>query len=205
MARAPKSPPPRTLSSQPLPSQRVPHAAHYNARFPSLLALLAGDVLLQGCYDPTCAPSRADELEAHGQQSVRSLGSGNAVEALRQLGLAMGVVSHPGATTTVPDLASPGEAPMVTVTPPRVPAPDMGLMGAIPVTGPTPTQTPPPHTPTTIPHPRQTTAGAVARVRPAPVVPVPQPPGGIHRADPTPPVPDLQIQGGPRRVNPARR
>jgi hypothetical protein len=136
--------------------QRLPQASRYNARFPSLLALLAGDVLLEGCYDPACAPSRADELEAHGQQSVSNLSSGNAAEALRQMGIAMGVVSHPNGATTIgdPGMSVAGAvAPVQPVPPPpvQVPSPPSQVDGGLAPVGPAPVQ-PPPTSPRVVPH-----------------------------------------------------
>jgi hypothetical protein len=152
MPTPPRKPAPRTLSHTPPPQQRTPQAARYSAKFPSLLMLLASDVLLEGCSEPVCGSTRSQELEQHGQESVRSLGSGNASEALRQIGIAMGVVSHP---TTVSSGVTTDGAP-IAATPVPVPEPPAQVTGGVPApAGPDPVhpQVQPQHPTTTTQHP----------------------------------------------------
>jgi hypothetical protein len=177
MPTPPRKPAPRTLSHTPPAQQRTPKAAHYSAKFPSLLMLLAGDALLEGCSEPTCAPTRSEELEQHGQESVRRLNSGNASEALRQIGIAMGVVSHP--QTMVPSVAMGGAPPPATPVPQvNVPEPPSRVTGgvAVPV-GREPAQPP-------VPPRNQTTTTR-------------HPPG--HPVRPTHP-PPMHTAGVPRRT-----
>lgn len=112
---------PRTLSATPTPQLRTPRTAVGDARFPSLAVVLAGGALVPACADPVCGETRADELEAHGRSGVRAAGRGEASAALREVGVALGVVAH--TSTTVPQMHTAGAPPPVVVTPPVTPPP----------------------------------------------------------------------------------
>lgn len=116
-----KPPAPRTLSATPTPQLRTPRTAVGDARFPSLAVVLAGGALVPACAAPVCGETRADELEAHGRSGVRAAGRGEASAALREVGVALGVVAH--TSTTVPQMHTAGAPPPVVVTPPVVQPP----------------------------------------------------------------------------------
>jgi len=187
MTDRPRLPVPRTLSGTPTPQWRVPTASDYAGRFPALAAVLASGALLPACHDPVCGDTRADELEAHGRSGVRAAGRGDVPDALREIGVALGVVEHQSTR-----VAAPGEAPTVTTTPrPPVvtPAPQVipptdvdGGMREVTPMPPTP-PTPPPHAqpqPQTRPMPAR---GRMQRVTPHPA---PRTEGDISAVGPLP-------------------
>lgn len=146
---------PRTLAGTPTPQRRPPRAATADARFPSLALVLAGGAALPACASPACGETRGDELEAHGAAGVQAARRGDGAEALREIGVALGVVTHP--TVTRRDTMTPGGAPPpVELTPPVVipPAPPLG--------GPAPVLPPPPLDR----HPRMQPSGGAPAVRP---------------------------------------
>lgn len=112
MTDRPRLPVPRTLAGTPSPQWRVPTASDYAGRFPALAAVLASGAVVPACHDPACGDTRADELEAHGRSGVRAAARGDAPDALREIGVALGVVEHQSTRAM-----APGEAPTVTVTP----------------------------------------------------------------------------------------
>jgi hypothetical protein len=211
MIERPRRPAPRTLSATPPTPSRVPQSAAYQARFPSLVAVLAGGALVPACHDVECGSTRSDELQNHGAESMRAARDGHGSQALREIGVALGVVRH----TETSRIPAPGEAPVVTTTPEvTIPPP-----GAAPMVNPMP----PPQLPIA------PSGGARAvQLQPPPRPPVPPQhvtrphpprpdrvpvPGGIPIAQPTPPpvvppVAPMEIQGGLRPVTdlpPARR
>jgi hypothetical protein len=174
MTDRPRLPIPRTLSGTPSPQWRVPAASDYAGRFPALAAVLASGVVIPACHDPVCGATRAEELESHGRSGVRAAGRGDVPDALREIGVALGVVGH-GSTRAM----APGETPAVTttprppvVTPPAVVPPtevDGGMREVTPMPT-TPPHRPPnahplPPQPTTRPMP---TRGRVRHVSPQP-------------------------------------
>lgn len=193
---------PRTLAATPPPATRTPAATDAPGRFPTLAVALASGLVLPACESPQCGASRADEIERHGRDGLRAASHGRAGEAITEIGVALGVVSHARSTWARPqgaaqsiDTAPP---PIVTPVPPPVPptppepirpagGPPPVLPHAVPpTTTPTPT-TPTPTTPTTTPttphggHPRiQPSGGARA------TTPVPRPParGGVASVEP---------------------
>lgn len=194
----PPRPAPRTLAAAPPAQVRQPQPAAHTQRFPTLAVVLASGAALPACADPVCGTTRADELEAHGRMGVQAARGGEGSQALREIGIALGVVAH-GTTRGTP----------------RVP--DMVPAGAMPVVNPTP----PPRASDPIP---MTGGGAVAPVTPAPVPPTPPAqvttpgndhpparPGQMRRVTPTPPPtppprprpePGLAVPGGLGAVGP---
>lgn len=154
-----KPPAPRTLAGTPSPQLRPPRAATADARFPSLALVLAGGAALPACADPVCGETRGDELEAHGAAGVQAARRGEGSEALREIGVALGVVTHP--TVTRRDTMTPaGAPPPVELTPP-----------ARPNGGPAPVLPPPPLDR----NPRMQPSGGAPAVRPRPPQQAPAP------------------------------
>lgn len=212
-----KRPPPRTLAAQPPPLVRVPTATAYEGRFPALQVLLASGIVLPACAAPVCGETRADEVETHGRASMHAASDGEASRALRELGIALGVVTHPAATT-VPDngmhtagVPVPVEHTMPVVTSPPVvttpPATPTDVDGAIRPVGPTP---PTPTTPgghTTTPRVRQPVGHPTQPVplggTPPPTTPTPPQRPPTPPTTPTPPrTPDIITAGEPMAVSP---
>lgn len=179
MIDRPRRPAPRTLSSTPPASSRAPQSATYQARFPSLVAVIAGGALVPACHAPECGSTRSDELETHGSQSMRDLRNGASAEALREIGLALGVIKHDASTR----IQAPGETPVVTTTPQTTP--EIQPPGAAPQVIPTP---PTPPTPPIAP------SGGPMQVQPDP----PQPP------PPVPPAQRTRPHAEPRHPRPLR-
>ncbi len=195
----PISPPrlaPRTLSATPPTPTRLPQPAVREARFPALAVVLAGGVVAPACADPVCGATRADELEAHGRLGAQAARGGEGTRALREIGVALGVVAHgtpTGTTTQGPrDFPAPGAMPVVNPTPPRIdPIPVNGAGAVVPVS-PTPPTPPTPSQVTTPGHePAPMRPGQVRRVTPTPrpnppVQPRPAVPGGLGAVSPLP-------------------
>ncbi|MBI5516243.1 MAG: hypothetical protein HY909_20830 [Deltaproteobacteria bacterium] len=109
---------------------RRPHAAGASLTIPSLTTWLAG-ALFAGCQDPQCATDRAGELSRHGEGARQDLHRGAPGRALREVGLATGVLRHPPpAPLTLPspqvplpeeNLLADGEMMTVTPQPPEFP------------------------------------------------------------------------------------
>jgi hypothetical protein len=191
--RAPRAPrpAPRTLAAPP-PSAplRTPRATGYEARFPALAVVLASGVVLPACHDPECGSTRSDELERHGADGLREAGRGRASSALRELGVAIGVVAHD--RTTVPEVRAAGAiAPVQPNPPPVAPIEEPGVArgGAEAVVSPTPPPMPPP----TPPHQRTTPNAADPR---------PAQPGARRPVTPTVPTPSAPTLGGDMSVSP---
>lgn len=173
-----------------------------DARFPSLAIVLAGGALVPACANPTCGETRGDELEAHGSAGVRAARQGQGAEALREIGVALGVVTHP-ATTRRDVIAPAGAPPPVELTPPVVVPPPPQVVpngggavqrvqprGGVRAIDPRPPRlqrptrptrpTPPP------PRPHAVTAGAPMAISLTPQIvppPVPVPTHGARRGD----------------------
>lgn len=135
----PKRPSPRTLSAAPPPSSRSPQASRYVARFPALATVLGA--VIPACHAPECGDTRAAELESHGASAVTSARAGHASEALREVGVALGLARHPPTRGM-----APGQTPAVGTTPQPVVVPttpqiesDGNAVGVSPL-------------PTTVPH-----------------------------------------------------
>lgn len=190
-------PAPRTLAAAPPSGLRAPQpAAAVGHRIPTLAALLAAGAVAPGCADPVCGSSRADELEAHGAAGVQAARGGEASRAVREIGVALGVVSH--GATRVPDIVAAGAAPVVQPTPPRVdPVPVTGGGAVVPVS-PMPPPTPPvPPNQVTTPgtHHPPMRPGQMRRVTPTPPPPPPPPPRPRHE-------PGIAVPGGLGAVGP---
>lgn len=170
-------PAPRTLAAAPPSGLRAPQpAAAVGHRIPTLAALLAAGAAAPGCADPVCGATRAHELEAHGAAGVQAARGGEASRAVREIGVALGVVNHEA--TRVPDMVAAGAAPVVQLTPPpRVPDPVGVSGGAVPPVTPQPVPPPDPSQVTTPgnEHPPMR-PGQMRRVTPTPPPPPPPPP-----------------------------
>ncbi len=206
MAERTRRPAPRTLAATPPPSSRAPQATQYQARFPSLMAVLAGGALVPACHAPECGTTRGDELQAHGPESMNAARHGQAANAIREIGVALGVVAH----TSTPGIMAPGEiAPVTTLPRPQQPEPVVQAPGAMPVVQPTPPPPTPPIAPeggvrTIDPTPPTPPRHPNTQVRPHEPRPRVLPSGGARRVDPTPPT---AVPGGLGMVSPvpARR
>lgn len=99
--KPPRPSPPRTLVDPPPPRTRAPQTAATHTALPTLAALVASGVVIPGCHDPECGSTRADEIAQHGPTGVRAAGDGHASAALREVGIALGVVSHESRSTGV--------------------------------------------------------------------------------------------------------
>ncbi len=173
--RAPR-PSPRTLSATPPPSSRVPQSAAYQTRFPSLVAVIAGGALVPACHDVECGSTRADELESHGAESLRAARGGRAAEALREIGVATGVLAHTETRVTTGGraLAVPPGPPVEQPTPvqPHQVEPPINALGEPMPVSPAPIVTPPPQPPRAptrvTPTHRSPSRGGARRVAPQP-------------------------------------
>ncbi len=208
--RAPR-PAPRTLSADPPPPMRAPKAATYQARFPSLVAVIAGGALVPACHDVECGSSRADELDRHGMRALANVQGGHGAQAITEIGVALGVVSHESTTRPV----SAGAMPVTTPDPPRPPTPppvpqvepNIITQGEPVPVGPTPVDVAPSPPPT---QPTRPTHVAPTSPNPHPTNPHPQIRGGVRRVDPQPrargelgavgPLPDALPSPSNRRV-----
>jgi hypothetical protein len=194
----PPRPSPRTLAAAPPAALRTPHPALESLpRLPTLAALLTA-AAAPGCADPVCGATRADELEAHGPRTVQALRGAAPGQALRELGIALGLQRHE--STRVPRVEAAGAAPPVLPTPPE-PPPERTLRpaGAAPVVRPPPPRPPPPeHTPppppgappVVLPTPPDATPP-----RPPPHGPSPRPSRRALDPRPASPQPDLLGSG----------
>ncbi len=99
--KPPRPSPPRTLAAPPPPRTRSPQTAATHTALPTLAALVASGVAIPGCHDPECGSTRADEIAQHGPTGVRAVRDGHAGSALREIGVALGVVSHDTGSTGV--------------------------------------------------------------------------------------------------------
>jgi hypothetical protein len=154
-------PAPRTLAAAPPPSLRSPVGAVQATAFPALAVALAGGVVLPACESPQCGATRAAELERHGRNGTEALTQGRAGEALAEIGVALGVVSHrntsrglsAGAVRQVNTVPEP--PPPVADTNPRVAGGPMRVLPEVVPPTPPPTTTQPQPPPTTQRPPQQ--------------------------------------------------
>lgn len=194
--RSSPRPAPRTLSATPPESARTPQSTQYRGRFPALAVALASGALVPACESPQCGDSRADELQRHGAQGLQSAGNGRVAEGLRELGVALGVVSH-GSTRDIGRTAG-AVAPVNVVPPP----PRSVTSGARAPVTPQPQlvpQTDPQAVPQQPAPPPETTT--------VPTLPTTQPRGGgavraVTPTQPPPPHHPIRTAGVPRRTTP---
>lgn len=158
-------------------SQRRPLTALRSSALPSLAALLASGVVVEGCAADD-ATARRERLSSHGENAAGAFDGHRVSDALREIGVGLGLVD------ATPTTMTPGGAPPpVTLDPPMQPS------GAVVPVQPIP----PPQPPPPVAHP----AGGPMRIDPAPPPPPPaapradDPPVGVRGArrslDPTPP------------------
>lgn len=155
---------------------RRPRTALRSSALPSLAALLASGVVIDGCDSPADATARQQRLSSHGENAARDLQGSRLGDALKEIGIGLGIID-----STSPVNVTPGGAPPVVN-----PQPDMQPSGAIAPVQPTP-PTPPPTTIHTAGGPMR--AAPVPPPPPRPAVPVPAPPGGMMMVHPPPPAP----------------
>jgi hypothetical protein len=155
---------------------RRPRTAAQSNALPSLAALLASGVAIDGCDAPAESAARRERLTAHGEQAGRALDGADHGRAAREVAIGLGLIAEPGGTR----LQSPGEAPVVNTEPPietaGVPTPihlnpppqtdpRVEVDGGIPSVAPTP---PPPPPPQPYHRPHMHTPGRAPAVRPNP-------------------------------------
>ena len=158
-------------------SVRRPRTAAQSTALPSLAALLASGVALDGCDTPAETAGRMQRLTEHGEQAGRELDQSQHARAAIQVGVGLGLLAAPRDTR----IQAPGEAPVVQTETPVVSA---GMQAPV---DPTPPPTPP--SPVDV-------DGGVREVRPTP----PTPPR-VH----TPPRPQphrVPVRGGAPAVRP---
>lgn len=195
--RAPRAPQPapRTLAAPPSSVPlRLPRATRSSPRFPTLTVVLASGVVLPACHAPECGSTRSDELQRHGADGLREAGQGRVSNAVRELGVALGVVAHD--RTTVPEPQVAGAAPVVQpqpVPPTQPPPPEMVTGGATAIVSPTPPPTPPPS--------QQTSPHDPPTIRTIPTPNAPRP-GARRPVAPSPPTPHASPRGGEASVGP---
>jgi len=173
---------------------RRPRTAAQSTALPSLAALIASGVAIDGCNDPAASAERQRRLVEQGQRATRELDSRRPVEAAARVGMGVGLLGVPGETR----IQSPGEAPVVRTDP--VPMPMGGA--------------PPPVT-AEPPQPRsQDVDGGIRQVDPTPTPPPPIAPAGAPMPTqvtpppprtPHPPTPRINPRGGATAVRPTPR
>ena len=142
-------------------NQRRPRTALRSSALPSLAALLASGVAIDGC-DASDAAERHERLSSHGENAARAAQGSRFADALKEIGIGLGLIA-----TSPSDIGPAGAVPVVNPQPPI-----MQPSGAVAPVQPTP---PPPEP---VAHP----AGGPMRIAPVPPPPVesPAPPRG-HR------------------------
>lgn len=158
---------------------RRPRTAVRSSALPSLAALLAGGVAVEGCAHPAEAPDRRQRLTTHGESAASAFQDGRVVDGLREVAIGLGLIAEPARVE--PDIAPAGAMPVTSPEPPVMPS------GAIAPVQPTPPEPPVQHRP-----------GEMQRIDPTP----PAPPPVVHH---TPPHPHPAVPGGMRRVDPGPR
>ncbi len=190
---------PRTLSATPPEPSRAPQSTRYQARFPALAVALASGALVPACEAPQCGDSRADEIERHGARSLQNAGDGRAFESLRELGVALGVVSHSSASNIG---RTAGAVAPVNVVPP----PPQNITAGTPVP-----VTPQPQVLPSNGEPLPTTQPTVPTAPTTPTVSQPRGGGAVRSVTQTPPQPPppvdpprhpIRTAGVPRRTTP---
>ena len=149
-------------------SDRRPRTAAHSNALPSLAALLASGVAIQGCDTPIESAARLRRLTEHGEQAGRALDGHETRRAAVEVGVGLGLFDSPPETR----IQSPGEAPVVQLetpietagvaapihpTPPPQP-PNVDVDGGIRQIQPTP--------PAQVRPPRVPVRGGVSAVRP---------------------------------------
>lgn len=158
-------------------SLRRPRTAAQSTALPSLAALLASGVALDGCDTPADTAGRMQRLTEHGEQAGRELDRSQHARAATQVGIGLGLLAAPGETR----IQAPGEAPVVQT---ETPVGSAGVQAPV-------HPTPPPMPPSTV-----DVDGAVREVRPTP-----PPPPRVH----SPPRPEphrVPVRGGAPAVEP---
>ncbi|MBI5513182.1 MAG: hypothetical protein HY909_05400 [Deltaproteobacteria bacterium] len=102
----------------------------------AVVAAPVGLVALGGrVQSPQCGSTRASELDAHGPAARAHASRGEVAPALRELGIALGFLEHPSATSVPePPRMYPGAAPPVTSVPSLPPQSQPIQGGVTPVT-----------------------------------------------------------------------
>jgi hypothetical protein len=130
---------------------RRPRTALRSSALPSLAALLASGVVIDGC-DASDAAERHERLSTHGENAARA-GQGNRfAEALKEIGIGLGLVA-----TSPADIGPAGAVPVVNPQPPF-----MQPSGAIAPVQPTPPR----------PEPVLVRSGGLMSIAPVPPPPV---------------------------------
>ncbi len=164
---------------------RRPRTAAQSTALPSLAALLASGVALDGCDDAAKSAQRQRRLTDEGQRAAREFDGRRPGEAATHIGIGLGLVREPTETR----IQAPGEAPVVRTEPVAMP------MGGAPA----------PVTPEP-PDPRsQEVDGGIRHVDPTPPTPPPPPiaPAGAPMpTQVTPPPPPRTPHQPPPRINP---
>ena len=158
---------------------RRPRTAAQSTALPSLAALLASGVALDGCDTPAQTAERQRRLTEHGQQAEREFAGNQLGRSATEVGIGLGLIEAPPETR----IQAPGEAPVVEVEPP------MQTAGVQAPTQPTP------------PVPQQTPVDVDGGIRRTDPTPPPRPP-----TPPTPPPSHrrMQVRGGISAVHPDR-
>ena len=161
-------------------NHRRPRTAARSSALPSLAALLASGVVLDGCgASSTEAAERHERLSTHGENAASALGGSRLADGLREIAVGLGLI-----TPTRADIGPAGAAPIVDPQPPPMqpsgavapvqplppPQQQMHPEGGPMAVNPDPPPPPPP------PPPR-------------PTHPLPPPPGGMPMVHPHPPPP----------------
>lgn len=147
---------------------RRPVPATAGRPLPSLLSLLAGGTLVEGCAPVECGTARIDEVAAHGPRGAESLSRGDLRQGLQEVAIAVGALPHQ--TTDLSGIAVGGAPPPVTVAPTAAEGPNPRAPGGRRPTTPAPVETPPEHS-----------EGGVRQVRPHPPrAPVGHQPGAVR-------------------------
>lgn len=155
-------------------NHRRPRTAARSTALPSLAALLASGVVIDGCDAPASEVNeRHERLTDHGQSAANAFDGSRLADGLKEIAIGLGLI-----TPTRAEIGPAGAAPIVDPQPPP-----MQPSGAV-----APVQPAPPLDLT--PHP----AGGPMSVHP---VPPPPPPPVVHR-----PPPHVAVPGGLRMVHP---
>ncbi len=157
-------------------NHRRPRTAARSSALPSLAALLASGVVLDGCGASSSeAAERHERLSTHGENAASALGGSRLADGLREIAVGLGLIA--------PTRAEIGPAGAVPITDPQ--PPPMQPSGAI-----APVQPVPP------PEPQMHPQGGPMAVHPEPPPPpppLPPPPvavpGGMPMVHPHPPPP----------------
>jgi hypothetical protein len=154
-------------------NHRRPRTAARSSALPSLAALLASGVIIDGCDAPASeASERHERLSDHGQSAANAFDGSRLADGMKEIAIGLGLI-----TPTRAEIGPAGAAPIVDPQPPPMPP-----SGAV-----APVQPTPPLDLT--PHP----AGGPMSVHPVP----PRPPPVVHR-----PPPHVAVPGGMPTVHP---